>query len=71
MNPKNQVGSCWKPTISRCLGVLTGAVPVHRIHELDLYQPGRARQIVKRPRPHQVINAALNGYCEAPLSQSL
>ncbi len=31
------------------LGVLIGAVPVHRIHELDPYQPGRARKIVKRP----------------------
>ncbi len=66
MNPKNQVGSCWKARISDALGVLIGAVPVHRIHELDPYQPGRARQILKRPRPHQVINAALIGHLRSP-----
>jgi len=71
MNPKNQVGSCWKPTISRCLGCLDRRGPGAPDPRTGPDQPGRARQIVKRPRPHQVINAALNGYCEAPLSQSL
>jgi len=46
------------------LGVLIGAVPAHRIHELD--PTSRARQIVKRPRPHQVINAALIGHLRSP-----
>lgn len=36
-----------------------GAIPVHRIHELDPHQPRRARQVTKRPGPHQVINAVL------------
>jgi hypothetical protein len=36
MNPKNQVGSCWKARISRCLGCLDRRGPgTHRIHELD------------------------------------
>jgi hypothetical protein len=62
MNPENQVGSFWKARIPDALGVLTGAVPVHRIHELDPCQPGRASQIVNRPRPHQPISAALTGH---------
>ena len=40
-------------------GVSIGAVPVHRIHELDPYQPGRARHIVKRSRRIQAV-ARLN-----------
>src|SRR6266487_532165 len=36
-----------------------GAIPVHRIHNLDLHQPRRARPVTKWTGPHQVINAAL------------
>jgi hypothetical protein len=45
---------------------LIGVVPVHRIHELDPYWPGCARRIVKRARPHQVINTALIGHVRSP-----
>jgi hypothetical protein len=66
MNPKTRLGRAGKREFPAALGVLIGAVPVHRIHELDPYQPGRARQIVEPLRLHQVINAALIGHLRSP-----
>jgi hypothetical protein len=60
------LGATGKREFPDALGVLIGAVPVHRIHELDSYQPGRARQFVKRPHPHQGIKAAMIGHLRNP-----